>query len=37
MRFLGLYHDDPLLFRSEFLIINHYTTKDLVFVLDYPI
>ena len=34
---LGLYHDDPLRFRSEILIINHYTTKELVFVLDYPI
>ena len=37
MRLLGLYHDDPLWLRSEFLIINHYTTKELVFVLDYPI
>ena len=37
MRLLGLYHDDLLWLRSEFLIINHYTTKELVFVLDYPI
>ena len=37
MSILGLYHDDPLWLRSEFLIINHYTTKELVFVLDYPI
>ena len=37
MSTLGLYHDDPLWLRSDFLIINHYTTKELVFVLDYPI
>ena len=37
MSTLGLYHDDPLRLRSEILIINHYTTKELVFVLDYPI
>ena len=28
----GLYHDDPLRLRSEILIINHYTTTELVFV-----
>ena len=32
MSSLGLYHDDPLWLRSEFFIINHYTTKELVFV-----
>ena len=37
MSTLGLYHDDPLWLRSEIFIINHYTTKELVFVLDYPI
>ena len=37
MRLLGLYEDDPLWLRSEFWIINQYTTKELVFVLDYPI
>ena len=37
MSTLGLYHDDPLWLRSEILIINHYTTKELVLVLDYPI
>ena len=37
MSTLGLYHDDPSGLRSEFLIINHYTTKELVFVLDFPI
>ena len=37
MSTLGLYQDDPLRLRSEILIINHYTTKELVFVLDYPI
>ena len=38
MSTLGLNHDDPLWLRSEFFfIINHYTTKELVFVLDYPI
>ena len=36
MSTLGQYHDDPLWFMSENLIINHFTTK-LVFVLDYPI
>ena len=35
MSTLGLDHDD--LNRSEILIINHYTTKELVFILDYPI
>ena len=37
MSTLGLYHDDALWLRSEFFIINHYTTKELVFVLDYAI
>ena len=37
MSTLGLYPDDPLWLRSEILIINHYTTKEIVFVLDYPI
>ena len=37
MSTLGLYHDDPLWLRGVFFIINHYTTKELVFVLDYPI
>ena len=32
MSTLGLYHDDPLRLRSEILIINHYTTKESVFV-----
>ena len=34
---LGLYHDDSLRLKSEILIINHYTTKESVFVLDYSI
>ena len=37
MSSLGLYHDDPLCLRSEIMIINHYTTIEIVFVLDYPI
>ena len=37
MSTFGLYHDDPLWLRSEFFIIHHYTTIELVFVLDYPI
>ena len=31
MSTLGLYHDDPLWLRSEILIINHNTTKELFF------
>ena len=31
MSTLELYHDDPLRSRSEILIINHYTTNELVF------
>ena len=37
MSTLGLYSDDPLWLRSKYFIINHYATKELVFVLDYPI
>ena len=37
MSTLGLYHGDPLWLRIEFFIINHYTTNELVFVLDNPI
>ena len=37
MSTLGLYHDDPLWLRSEILTINHDTTKELGFVLDYSI
>ena len=37
MSTLGLYHDDPVWLRSEILIINHFTTIELVFVLDFPI
>ena len=37
MSTLGLYHDDPLWLKSEILIINRYASKELVFVLDYPI
>ena len=32
MSTLGVYHDEPLRLKSEILIINHYTTKELVFV-----
>ena len=31
MSTLGLYHNDPLWLRSEIFVINHYTTKELVF------
>ena len=36
MSTFGLYHDEPLWLRSEILIINHYTTKEIVFCVGLP-